>query len=92
MQRTTSKQPAHLVKRVSKIREETTAKVLAALLSAGTGGLTIMEMVTLTGLSESCWRARVQVLHGEGKARVCDSAMFATMRLSKHGGWAANRA
>jgi len=51
-----------------------------------------MEMVTLTGLSESCCRARVQVLHGEGKARVCDSAMFATMRLSKHGGWAANRA
>lgn len=65
-------QPAHLVKRVSKTREETTAKVLAALLSAGAGGLTIMEMVTLTGLSEGCCRTRVQELRGERKARVCD--------------------
>ncbi|WP_104658038.1 hypothetical protein [Ralstonia insidiosa] len=65
-------QPAHLAKRASKAREETTAKVLAALLAAGTGGLTVMEMMTLTGLSEGCCRKRVQELRGERKARVCD--------------------
>ncbi|CBJ38286.1 protein of unknown function [Ralstonia solanacearum CMR15] len=57
--------------RARKTHEENTAKVLNALLAAGTGGLTTAELMVLTGLSRTCVRLRVQAMHGK-QTRICD--------------------
>lgn len=62
---------SHTKERMRKTHEENTAKVLAALLAAGHGGLTTAELMVLTGLSRTCVRLRVQAMHGK-QTRICD--------------------
>lgn len=62
----------NLRERSRRKREEAEQKVVAALLSAAPGGLTVSELVAVTGLSEHCVRSRIYDLRGNGKARVCD--------------------
>lgn len=62
----------NLMERNRKLREDAEQKVLAALLAADPGGLTISEIMATTGLSEGGVRKRVQALRGERKVRVCD--------------------
>ena len=62
---------AHMKTLGPKRAEDNTAKMLAALLAAGPGGLTVAELVVLTGLSRTCVRLRVQAMHGK-QLRICD--------------------
>jgi len=62
----------NLIERNRRLREDSEQKVMAALLAASPGGLTISELMAITGLSEGGMRKRIQALRGERRARVCD--------------------
>lgn len=61
-----------LLKKNREQREAAEQMVLAALLSASPGGLTISEIMGVTGLSERRARNRIHELHAQNRVRVCD--------------------
>ena len=75
----------NLRERSRRKREEAEQKVVAALLSAAPGGLTVSELVRITGLSEHCVRSRIYDLRGNGRARVCDYRELRTVNVEAWG-------
>ncbi|WP_367126159.1 hypothetical protein [Ralstonia sp. CP] len=61
-----------LLKKNREQREAAEQMVLAALLSASPGGLTISEIMGVTGLSERRARNRIHELRAQNRVRVCD--------------------
>ena len=62
----------NLLEKNRKLRDASEQMVLAALLEASPGGLTVSEIMGVTGLSETRARKRVHELFAQNRVRVCD--------------------
>ena len=67
-----SKRGQNLLKKNCRLRDAAEQMVLAALLEASPGGLTVSEIMGVTGLSETRARKRGHELFAQNRVRVCD--------------------